>query len=50
MWAPCLEEELSRCVVLVFVLHDVLWDQGPNWWMGLLKDEDVLLFEVWWLC
>ncbi len=23
MWAPCLEEELASCVVLVFVLHDV---------------------------
>jgi hypothetical protein len=31
MWAPCLEDELTSCVVLVFVLHDVLWDQGPNW-------------------
>ncbi len=23
MWAPCLEEELARCVALVFVLQDV---------------------------
>ncbi len=32
MWAPCLENELANCVVLVFIFHDVLWDQGPNWW------------------
>jgi hypothetical protein len=23
MWAPCLEEELASCVVLVFVFHNV---------------------------
>jgi hypothetical protein len=32
MWAPCLEEELANYVALVFVLHDTLWDQDPNWW------------------
>ncbi len=36
IWVPCLEEELASCVVLVFVFHDTLWDQNPNWWMGLL--------------
>jgi hypothetical protein len=39
MWAPCLEDELTSCVVLVFVLHDVLRDQGSNWWIGLQKDD-----------
>ncbi len=23
MWAPCLEEELASCVILMFVFHDV---------------------------
>jgi hypothetical protein len=23
MWAPCLEEELVSCVVLMFIFHDV---------------------------
>jgi hypothetical protein len=27
IWEPCLEDELTSCVVLVFVLDDVLWDQ-----------------------
>ncbi len=48
IWAPCLEDELASCVVLVFVLHDVLWDQVTNWWIGLHKDDQMLLFEGWW--
>jgi hypothetical protein len=34
-FAPNLEDELASSVVLVFVLHDFLWDQGANWWIGL---------------
>jgi len=48
MWAPCLEDELASYVVLVFVLHDVLWDQVFDWWIGLQKDDQLLLFEGWW--
>jgi hypothetical protein len=32
MWVPYLEDELANYVVLVFVLHDVFWDQGLDWW------------------
>jgi hypothetical protein len=34
MWLPCffrLKDELVSFVVLVFVFHDVLWDQGSDW-------------------
>jgi hypothetical protein len=48
MWVPCLEDELASYVVLVFVLHDVLWDQVSDWWIGLQKDDQLLLFEGWW--
>jgi len=47
MQVPSLEDELASCVVLVFVLHDVLWNQGSNWWIGLQKD-DAMLFEGGW--
>ncbi len=49
MWAPCLEEELVSYVVLVFVLHDTLWDQDPNCWdekLLLLKDGNSA--KQWW--
>jgi hypothetical protein len=42
--SPNLEDELASSVVLVFILHDFLWDQGADWWTGLRKDEEVLLF------
>jgi hypothetical protein len=34
----------ASSVVLVFVLHDFLWDQGADWWTGLQKDKELLLF------
>ncbi len=42
--SPNLEDELASSVVLVFVLHDFSWDQGADWWTGLRKDEELLLF------
>ncbi len=42
--SPNLEDELAGSVVLVFVLHDFSWDQGADWWTGLRKDEELLLF------
>jgi hypothetical protein len=33
----------ASCVVLIFVLHDVLWDRGSDWWIGLQKDDELLL-------
>jgi hypothetical protein len=33
----------ANCVVLIFVLHDVLWDGGFDWWIGLQKDDELLL-------
>jgi hypothetical protein len=32
-------------VSVVFVFHDFSWDRGVNWWIGLWKDEELLLFE-----
>jgi hypothetical protein len=26
---------------LVFVLHDVLWECGFNWWIELWKDDEL---------
>jgi hypothetical protein len=31
------------CVVLIFVFHDILWDRGSDWWIGLWKDDELLL-------
>ncbi len=33
----------ASCVVLIFFLHDVLWDGGSDWWIGLQKDDELLL-------
>jgi hypothetical protein len=30
-----LEDELASYDILVFVLHDVLWECGFNWWIEL---------------
>jgi len=38
---PNLENELASYVILVFVLHDVLWECGSNWWIGLWKDDEL---------
>ncbi len=42
---PDFKDELASSIVLVFVLHDVLWDQSFDWWTRLLKDDELLLFE-----
>ncbi len=46
MQVPSLEDELASCVVLVFVLHDVLWNQGSDWWTGLQKDDELCYLKV----
>jgi hypothetical protein len=45
---PNLEDELASCAILVFVIHDVLWECGSNWWTTLWKDDDLQLFKGWW--
>jgi hypothetical protein len=38
---PNLEDELASYAILVFVLRDVLWECGFDWWIGLLKDDEL---------
>ncbi len=38
---PNLEDELASCAILVFILHDVLWECGFNWWIGLWKGDEL---------
>ncbi len=46
MQAPSLENEVASCVVLVFVLHDVLWNRGSDWWTKLRKDDELCYLKV----
>jgi hypothetical protein len=29
----------------LYVLHDVLWEYGSNWYFGLWKYEELLIYE-----
>jgi hypothetical protein len=31
---------------LVFVLHDVLWNRGSDWWTKLRKDDELCYLKV----
>jgi hypothetical protein len=33
----------ASCVVLIFIFHDILWDGGSDWWIGLWMDDELLL-------
>jgi hypothetical protein len=37
--SPNLKDKFASTVILVFVLHEFLWDQAVDWWIGLRKDE-----------
>jgi hypothetical protein len=41
-----LGDEIANYVVLVFVLHDVLWNRSFDWWTGLRKDDELCYLKV----
>jgi hypothetical protein len=41
-----LKDEIAKCVVLIFVLHDVLWNRSSDWWTELQKDDELCYVKV----
>ncbi len=42
-----LECELSCLSMLVFALHEDRWEDGFDWCIGLLEDEELRIYEGW---
>ncbi len=42
--------ELASLFVLVFALHEDLWEYGSDWCIGLHKDEEMWTYEGWQFC
>jgi hypothetical protein len=45
-----LENELVSLSMLVFVLHEISWEYGSDWCIGLWKDEESVIYEGWQFC